>query len=184
MKEKAIAQQMFAFQSDIKVRRIMNTVFIRKSMAKASKSHHFWSAWMLGGIRRKRSTDCPKPIKKVSYIKQYSQDMSWINSGNTSLFIRSSHPQIFLSVFLSIILERTMTSWIETICSRLYLSTLVSSHHTDQVMYSYWPITADISQLCYFLNFYLLSETIYIMTEYIKVSNNTVVFSKLYLMNH
>lgn len=28
---------MFAFQSDIIVRRIMNTVFIRKSIAKASK---------------------------------------------------------------------------------------------------------------------------------------------------
>lgn len=105
---------MFAFQSDIIVRRIMNTVFIRKSMAKASKNHHFWSTWMLGGIWRKRSTDCPKPIKKVSYIKQYSQDMSWINSGNTCLFIPSSHPQKFLSVVLSRILKRTMTSWKET----------------------------------------------------------------------
>lgn len=69
---------------------------------------------MLGGIRRKRSTDCPKPIKKVSYIKQYSQDMSWINSGNTCLFISSSHPQKFLSVVLSRILKRTMASWTET----------------------------------------------------------------------
>lgn len=32
---------MFAFQFDIIVRRIMNTVFIRKSMAKASKKPSF-----------------------------------------------------------------------------------------------------------------------------------------------
>lgn len=86
----------------------------KKVWLKQAKSRHFWSIWMLEGIRRKRSTDCPKPIKKVSYIKQYSQDMSWINSGSTCLFIPSSHSQKFLSVVLSRILKRTVMSWIET----------------------------------------------------------------------
>lgn len=37
----AIAQQMFAFQFDIRVRRIINTVFIRINIAKASKKPSF-----------------------------------------------------------------------------------------------------------------------------------------------
>lgn len=120
---------------------------------------------MLGGIRRKRSTDCPKPIKKVSYIKQFSQDMSWINSGNTCLFIPSSQPQKFLSVVLSRILKGTMTGWIEANLFQVILKHIgfIPSQWRGGVQLP--THNCRYITIMSFPKFYLLREMIYITTS-------------------